>query len=729
MTSPYITEGSLQIEQGLYLLVEQKIAPGTGIDPKNFWHELGDIVTDLSAKNRVLLEKRQRLQASIDRWYRERSSQNISISELQAFLQEIGYLMPEAEDFSVITENVDKEIATMAGPQLVVPVDNARYALNAANARWGSLYDALYGSDVIPEEGGAEKAGAYNPVRGDKVMTWGESFLDDAAPLAGAKHADVQSYRLRENNGRKELVATLNGGAQHDLAEPEKFVGYRTKEGILVSILLINNGLHIEIQIDRESQVGAYHRAGVKDIILEAALTTIQDCEDSVAAVDAEDKRRVYRNWLGLMQGTLEETIEKNDRQWTRSLNPDRHYTGVDGEALTLPGRSLMFVRNVGIHMYTDAVTTTDGEEIPEGFLDAMITCLCAKHDLLNNSKHANSRAGSIYIVKPKLHGPEEVAATVELFGWVEEALNLEPNTIKIGVMDEERRTTVNLKACIRAARERIVFINTGFLDRTGDEIHTMMEAGPTIPKVENKTSPWIVAYEDWNVDEGLATGLKGRAQIGKGMWPIPDAMAAMLEKKVVHPAAGANAAWVPSPTAATLHSTHYHTINVAGVQDSIANHRRARLADILSPPLLGDRQLSEKDIQTELDNNAQGILGYVVNWVDSGVGCSKVADIHNVGLMEDRATLRISSQHIANWLHHGIVTREQVLNTFKTMAVVVDEQNSGKAGYIEMAADFDNNIAFKAALELVFEGRSVTNGYTEPVLHRRRREAKAMRN
>ena len=724
--SEYVEAGNLRINKALFALVADEIAPGTGVDAEDFWSSLDGIVRDLGPENTALLEKRDALQTQLDNWHRERKGQVIDAAEYRKFLLDIGYMLPEGDAFEANTANVDPEITSMAGPQLVVPVDNARYALNAANARWGSLYDALYGSDAIADTDGAERRGEFNPVRGAKVVENAAAFLDSTVGLAEGSHGDIAAFKLTEVDGRHTLRATLADGRHTGLADSTKFAGFNTAGGELETLLLRNNGLHIEIHFDREKPIGSTHPAGINDVWLESAITTIQDCEDSVAAVDAEDKVRVYRNWLGIMKGTLETTFNKSGQQVARKLNGDRSYTGPDGKTLTLPGRSLLLVRNVGMHMYTDAVTTSDGGEIPEGFLDAMITCLAAKHDLGGQGSLSNSRAGSIYIVKPKLHGPEEVAATVRLFGRVEDALGMERNTIKIGIMDEERRLTVNLKESIREARERIIFINTGFLDRTGDEIHSIMEAGPVIRKVDMKGSPWIAAYEDHNVDVGIETGLPGKAQIGKGMWAMPDEMRAMLDSKSVHPLAGATTAWVPSPTAATLHAMHYHEINVAERQKKLANRDRASVDQILTLPLLGGQNLSDEDVQSELDNNAQSILGYVVRWVDSGVGCSKVPDMNDVGLMEDRATLRISSQHIANWLRHGVTGKEQVMETLRRMAAVVDRQNSGDADYRNMAPNFDDSIAFQAAMDLIFEGCAQANGYTEPVLHARRRQVKA---
>ncbi len=709
----------LSIDKSLYELVGNEIAPGTGVATDKFWRDLAHIVTDLGPENRSLLEKRNDLQGKIDQWHRERPAYRLE--DYKAYLREIDYIVPEGEDFKVTVANADDEITRIAGPQLVVPVDNPRYALNAANARWGSLYDALYSTDVIPETDGCKHTKKYNPVRGREVIEYARRFLDRATPMAVGSHSYVVKYKVKD--GR--LIGRMGDGSEHGLGKHERFAGYTGDPESPDSILLEHNALHIELRLGEGFYIGRHDLANVYDVQMESAISAIMDCEDSVSAVDAQDKVRVYRNWLGLMRGDLVRTVVKEDGVIERSLEKDRKYTAPNGAPFTLPGRALMLLRHVGMHMYTDAVTTADGKAIPEGFLDAMITVLAAKHDLLGNGQFRNSRTGSVYVVKPKLHGPREVAATVMLFERVEDALGLERLTIKIGIMDEERRTSVNLKECIRMAESRVIFINTGFLDRTGDEIHTNMMAGAVLPKGEIKHAPWLLAYEDWNVDVGMHTGLPRRAQIGKGMWAEPENMAAMMDVKVGHPRAGATCAWVPSPTAATLHAMHYHRVNLATRQRELIKLNRARLDDILIPSLLGERALGAHEIKTELQNNAQGILGYVVRWIEQGVGCSKVPDINNTALMEDRATLRISSQHIANWLHHGITTKQQVIEVFKKMAPLVDYQNSEAADYVNMAPDFDNSIAFQAALDLVFTGKEEPNGYTERVLHARRREFK----
>ncbi len=715
-----IEHSGLKIAKPIYDLVTDRICPQVGIDVDNFWASFAAIIETFAPRNQALLKKRESLQALIDSWHQQQAQPDFA--RYKSFLQDIGYLVPEGPDFTIAPKNVDREIALQAGPQLVVPIMNARFALNAVNARWGSLYDALYGNDVISEEGGAEKAGSYNPIRGNRVIDYGRDFLDMAVPLATGSHKDVTGYRVVSQG----LRASLADGQSTGLKRQEQFVGFNGDTEIPSSILLQNNKLHIEIQVDSSHQIGATDRAGVKDIVLEAALTTIMDCEDSVAAVDAEDKALAYSNWMGLISGNLEETIHRNGKSFVRRMNPHRQYTAADGSEISLSGRSLMFVRNVGHLMTNPAILYGDNLEVPEGIMDGMITSLISSQDIKTPDSQNNSTAGSIYIVKPKMHGPEEVAFTDDLFNSIEDALALARHSIKVGIMDEERRTSVNLKECIRAAKDRVVFINTGFLDRTGDEIHTSMQAGPFALKGDLKTLPWINAYEDQNVDVGLACGLKGKAQIGKGMWAVPDNMADMMKVKVAHPKSGANTAWVPSPTAATLHAMHYHQIDVASLQDQIAQRTPADVDDILNIPLLGDRVLSAKQIQLELDNNAQGLLGYVVRWVEQGVGCSKVPDINNVGLMEDRATLRISSQHMANWWYHGICTAEQIKETLQRMAAVVDAQNLGDADYVSMGPNFDQSIAFQAACDLVFKGLEQPSGYTEPLLHAYRQKAKA---
>jgi len=720
--SDYINIAGLQVATPLFELVRDEIVPGTGISNESVWQSFASIVNDLTPKNDSLLSRRVELEQQINDWHIARKGRPHDAEAYKQFLYEIGYLVETGDDFKITTQHVDPEIARVAGPQLVVPVNNARYALNAANARWGSLYDALYGTDVIPEDDGAEKGKEFNPHRFARVLAYAYKFLDEAAPLTQNSHANVTRYEVRDG----ELFAIFDDGSEASPIHPECFTGYREDpdSGKLLAVLLVNHHLHIELQIDPEHYLGKLNAAGISDIVMEAAVSTIQDCEDSVAAVDAEDKVGVYRNWLGLMKGDLEISFKKGDQTVTRQLAPDRHYTAASEGELILPGRSLMLVRNVGHLMKIDAVLTGEGEPVYEGFLDAMITSLCALHDLKHTGPVTNSRTGSVYIVKPKMHGPDEVAFACELIGRVEDALGMDRNTIKIGVMDEERRTTVNLGECIRIAKERICFINTGFLDRTGDEIHTSMEMGPVLRKTDMKTAMWLKAYEDWNVEVGIRCGLVGKAQIGKGMWTMPNEMRAMLDSKSVHPEAGASCAWVPSPTAAILHAIHYHRTRVSARQAEIGKSQRANLDELLTIPVVVKPEWTEKEIHDELENNVHSILGYVVRWIDQGIGCSTVPDIKHIGLMEDRATLRISSQHVANWLHHGIVTDQQVREILREMAKVVDEQNRHDPMYQAMAPAYDG-IAFKAACDLIFKGREITNGYTEPVLHTWRQKRK----
>ncbi|HAV4984973.1 TPA: malate synthase G [Acinetobacter baumannii] len=712
-----IQKGKLAIAKELYDFIENEALPGSGLDSETYWKNFEQVVVDLSPKNKALLAKRDELQAKIDEWHR---NNKFELGAYKAFLTEIGYLLPEVEDFQITTENVDEEIALLAGPQLVVPVRNARYCLNAANARWGSLYDALYGFDVISEEGGAEKGKGYNPVRGAKVIEFAKNFLNEIFPLAQGSHADATKYAIEQNK----LVVTLKDGTKTGLAHEAQFVGFNGEEANPAEVVLLSNGLHVIIEIDANSPIGQTDLAGVKDLTLEAAVTTIQDLEDSVAAVDAEEKVEGYRNWLGLMKGTLQESIEKNGKTIVRALNKDREIKNLIGGTTKLHGRSLMLLRNVG-HLMTNPAILVDGEEIFEGIMDALVTPLLSIADIRSENENKNSRKGSMYIVKPKMHGPEEVAFAVELFERAEQALGLPAKSLKIGIMDEERRTSVNLKNCIAAAKDRTIFINTGFMDRTGDEIHTSMEAAPVVRKEAVKTQKWIAAYENRNVAIGLKCGLQGKAQIGKGMWPKPDSMKDMLATKAAHPNAGASCAWVPSPTGAVLHAMHYHQVNVKARQDQLKAEEMLSLDDLLTPPFATDTNWSAEEINNELENNCQGILGYVVRWVDLGVGCSKVPDINNVGLMEDRATLRISSQHVANWLRHGIVTREQVEEVLKRMAKIVDEQNANDPLYKPMAANFETNIAFQAALDLIFKGCEQPSGYTEPLLHAARLKLK----
>ena len=715
-----LNRSNLQISETLVNFIENEALPNTNVSAERFWNKLELILNQFVPLNQKLLETRNKMKKKIDSFYLENTGKTINQDQYINFLRKINYIVPVGNNFTIETQNVDPELALKAGPQLVVPVTNARYALNAANARWGSLYDALYGTDAISEEGNAQKTSSYNPSRGKKVVDYGRDFLDKNFKLENSSHKDVKTYKIENGN----LIIKSNDNTNTQLSDTNQYVGYQGSEDNPSCILLKNNNLHVEILINKNGNIGSTDNAGIDDIIIESALTTIQDCEDSVATVDAEDKVLAYKNWLGLMKGNLEDTFEKNGKTLTRKLNQDKIYLTSNGE-YKLPGRSVMLIRNVGHLMTNPAILMSNGEEIPEGIMDAMITSMIAIHDIKNNQM--NSRTGSVYIVKPKMHGPEEVKFACDIFSAVEEALHLEKYTLKIGIMDEERRTTVNLKECIRAAKERTVFINTGFLDRTGDEIHTAMEAGPIIPKGDIKNAKWISAYENNNVKIGLECGLSGKAQIGKGMWAMPDLMNEMLKQKINHPKSGANTAWVPSPTAATLHALHYHEVDVFNVQKQKSNDKNDYLIDILDVPVSKGHNWSQEEIQKEMDNNAQGILGYVVRWIDQGVGCSKVPDINNIGLMEDRATCRISSQHLTNWMRHGIFTKDQLVETLKKMAKIVDDQNKNDINYIPMSKDFENSLAFKASLDLIIEGTVSPSGYTEPILHKRRLELKSM--
>ena len=715
-----IKEVSLKISPVLEEFVKSEMLPGLDISENYFWSSFENLLNKFYQRNEDLLDTREQLQVKIDNWHLERKEKDIDIDEYKDFLEEIGYLHPRSKDFSISTWNVDPEIRKIAGPQLVVPVMNARFALNAANARWGSLYDALYGTDIISEDNGAMREGGYNPIRGDKVIAFSKNFLDEAIPLKNGKYDQVTNFEFVDS----ELLITLNDNSKTSLVDKDKYIGYMDKGEGAYGLLFKNNNLHFEIQIDRSNPIGESDLAGIKDILMESAITTIQDCEDSVAAVDADDKVIVYRNWLGLMKGNLKRSFDKNGKFITRELAKDRKYLLKNGKMILLPGRSLMLVRNVGHLMKNPAVKYQDGKEVPEGIMDAFFTSCISIHDIIGNGTYKNSKTKSIYIVKPKMHGPDEVQFSCDLFSEIEKIFKLPQNTIKIGIMDEERRTTLNLKECIKVAKDRVIFINTGFLDRTGDEIHTSMEAGPMVTKADMKNQKWIQAYENWNVDIGLRAGFKGNAQIGKGMWPMPDEMLEMYKTKTAHPKSGANCAWVPSPTAATIHAIHYHQIFVQSEQESILNREKVKLDDLLKIPLLKKDTLSTEEINAELENNAQGILGYVVRWVDQGIGCSKVPDINNIGLMEDRATCRISSQHISNWLHHGLCTEEQVIETMKKMALIVDEQNKNDVNYKKMAPSFDG-IAFKAACDLAINGKNQPSGYTEPILHEMRLKRK----